>query len=58
MFGLLLPKGMKVVASFPGVAHAVGNLTTKDVATYVRDRVDAPRVELGALGTVFPGAHI
>jgi hypothetical protein len=49
---------MKVIARFPGVAHAVGALTPEDVANYVRDRVVVSRVELGAVETVFPGVRV
>jgi hypothetical protein len=49
---------MAVGARVPGTAHAVGPLPAEDVANYVRDRVDAKRVELGAVGTVFPAVHI
>jgi hypothetical protein len=58
VFGLLLPRGMKVAAQFPRVAHATGPMPAEDVANYVRDRVDVRRVELGAVGTVFPAVHI
>lgn len=58
IFGLVLPRGMKVSAQFPRVAHATGAVSAEDVANYVRDRVDVRRVELGAVGTVFPTVHI
>lgn len=57
-YGLTLPKGLRLVAHFPRVAHARGELSTEDVANYVRDRVDVKRVELGAVGTVFPSVHV
>jgi hypothetical protein len=58
MYGLLLPRGMRVSARFPRVAHATGPMHAEDVANYVRDRVDVKRVELGAVGTVFPAVHV
>jgi hypothetical protein len=58
IYGLVLPRGMKVSAQFPRIAHATGSLPAEDVANYVRDRVDVRRVELGAVGTVFPAVHI
>jgi len=58
IFGLLLPRGMKISAHFPGIAHATGRIPAEDVANYVRDRVDSQRIELGAVGTVFPSVHI
>lgn len=56
--GLILPRGMRVSAQFPGVGHATGALHAEDVANYVRDRVDAKRVELGVVGTVFAAVHV
>lgn len=58
VYGLVLPRGMKVIAHFPGIAHAVGALSPEDVANYVRDRVVVSRVELGAAETVFPRVRI
>lgn len=58
LFGLTLPKGMRVVAAFQGVAHAVGKVTPEDVANYVRDRVDTKRVELAPSATIFPSTHV
>jgi hypothetical protein len=57
-FGLVLPRGLKLLGVFPGTAHAAGPLTIEDVSNYVRTRVDLRRVELGAAGTVFPSVHI
>jgi hypothetical protein len=58
IFGLVLPRGMLLRAHFPGTAHAVGPMTPEDMANYLRDRVDAGRIEIGAVGTVFPEVHI
>jgi hypothetical protein len=58
IFGLVLPQGLTLRGVFPGVAHAVGPLMLEDVSNYVRARVDAKRVELGAAGTVFPAVHL
>jgi hypothetical protein len=58
VFGLVLPRGLTLIGVFPGVAHAAGPLTIEDVSNYVRARVDLRRVELGAVGTVFPQVHI
>jgi hypothetical protein len=57
-YGLVLPRGMKVLARFPGVVHASGALSPEDVSNYVRDRVLVSRVELGAVETVFPGVRV
>jgi hypothetical protein len=58
LYGMVLPRGMRVTAQFPSVAHATGPLHAEDVANYVRDRVDAKRVELGVVGTVFAAVHV
>ena len=57
-FGLVLPKGMKLVTNFPGKAEAIGPLRPEEVANYIRDHVSVSHVELGAVGTVFPAAHV
>jgi len=57
-YGLLLPTGMKLLANFPGKAEAIGPLRPEDVANYVRDHVTATRIELGAVGTVFPAVRV
>ena len=57
-FGLVLPKGMKVQARFPGKVHARGRLRPEDVANYIRGRVIVRYVELGAAATIFPRVTI
>jgi hypothetical protein len=57
-YGLVLPHGMKLVAKFSRKAEAIGPLRPEDVANYVRQRVTATRVELGAVGTVFPVVQV
>lgn len=57
-YGLVLPRGMKLLASFSRTAEAIGPGRPEDVANYVRDRVTATRIELGAVGTVFPAVHV
>lgn len=57
-FGLVLPRGMKLFTNFPGKAEAIGPLRPEDVANYVRDRVTASRIELGAVATVFPAVRV
>jgi len=58
VFGLKLPRGLALQGVFPGAAHAFGPLSLEDVSNYVRARVDVKRVELGAVGTVFPAVHL
>jgi len=58
IYGLTLPEGLRLVAHFPRVAHAVGSLSPEEVANYIRDRVDVRRIELGAVGTVFPRVRV
>jgi hypothetical protein len=58
VFGMVIPEGMELRGVFPGVAHALGKATLEDVSNYVRARVDTKRIELGAVGTVFPAVHI
>jgi hypothetical protein len=58
LFGLLLPKGMKVQGQFTETGLAWGPLPAEEVANYVRSRVDVERVEVGAARTIFPAARI
>jgi hypothetical protein len=58
IYGLVLPRGMTPVAHFGKKAHAIGPLAPEAVANYVRDRVTASRVELGAVGTIFPAVRV
>src|SRR5689334_18484050 len=48
VFGMVIPDGMELRGVFPGIAHAFGRATLEDVSNYVRARVDAKRIELGA----------
>ena len=58
VFGLTLPRVMRVEARFPRTVHAVGKASAEAVAKYVRERVSVRRVELAAGRTVFPQARI
>ncbi|HWA73660.1 MAG TPA: hypothetical protein VG937_15045 [Polyangiaceae bacterium] len=53
LFGLLLPKGMKVQGKFDATGLAWGDLGAEDVANYVRSHVEADQVEVGAARTIF-----
>lgn len=56
--GLVLPRGMRLFANFSGTAEAIGPQRPEDVANYIRERVTTTRIELGAVGTVFPAVHV
>lgn len=58
LFGLVLPKGMKVQGQFEDTGLAWGNMPAEEVANYVRSRVEAQHVEVGAARTIFPTVHI
>ena len=58
VFGLAVPRGMKLERQFVGAAHMVGRVKPEDVANYVRERVEVERVEIGAARTVFPRVYI
>lgn len=57
-FGLILPRALKIEQRFARSVHARGSSSPEAVANYVRQRVRAERVELGAVRTVFPTATI
>jgi hypothetical protein len=57
-YGLVLPNGMRLFANFSRTAEAIGPQRPEDVANYIRERVTATRVELGAVGTVFPAVQV
>lgn len=58
LFGLVIPKGMKVQGQFTETGLAWGNLPAEEVANYVRSRVEVEHVEVGAARTIFPAARI
>lgn len=58
LFGLLLPKGMKVQGKLDETGLAWGRLPPEEVANYVRARVTVQHVEVGAARTIFPAARI
>lgn len=57
-FGMPLPRAMRLLGRFPGVVEATGPVSMEDVSNFVRAHVDVARVELGAVGAVFPAVHI
>jgi len=58
LFGLRLPRDLKVEARFPHSGYASGKITPEALSNYVRKRVDVRHVELAASRTVFPKARI
>jgi hypothetical protein len=58
VFGFAVPSRMKVLGAFIDVAYLQGDVTPEAIANYVRERVQVDHVELGAVSTVFAGAHI
>lgn len=52
-FGLALPRDMKVHARFPDAVFASGPVAFEPLANYVRERVDAERIDTGPTKTVF-----
>jgi hypothetical protein len=58
VFGLVVPRGMKVKGAFTEVAYLEGAVEPEALSNYVRERVDIERVEIGAARTLFPNARI
>jgi hypothetical protein len=58
VFGFAVPRRMKVLGAFIEVAYLQGEVTPEALANYVRERVEVDHVEIGAVRTVFPRAHI
>ena len=57
-FGLAFPRAMRLERRFLDSAHAAGPVPPEAVANYVRRRVEASHVEIGAARTVFPRVRI
>jgi hypothetical protein len=57
-FGFVAPALMKLERRFPDAAHFVGPVAAESLANYVRVRVEAERVEIGAARTLFPSVKI
>jgi hypothetical protein len=57
-FGFYAPRKMKLDRKYPDAAHFIGPVDAASVANYVRQRVEAERVEIGAARTVFPKVRI
>lgn len=58
VFGFALPRGMTLESRMTDRAYARGNVSPEELANYVRTRVAASHVELGAASTLFPMVRI
>jgi hypothetical protein len=56
--GLAVPRDMHFERVFDDSALARGRVGAEALANYVRSRVDAATVEIGAARTLFPKAHV
>jgi hypothetical protein len=56
--GLLMPRDLTFERVFDDSALARGRVGPEALANYVRQRVDAATVEIGAARTLFPKAHV
>jgi hypothetical protein len=56
--GLAVPRDMHLERVFDDSAVARGRVGAEALANYVRKRVDAKTVEIGAARTLFPKAHV
>ena len=56
--GLAVPRDMHFERVFDDSAVARGRVGAEALANYVRNRVDAATVEIGAARTLFPRAHV
>jgi hypothetical protein len=56
--GLVVPRDMHFERVFDDSALARGRVGADALANYVRKRVDAATVEIGAARTLFPRAHV
>ena len=56
--GLAVPRDMRFERVFDDSAVARGRVGAEALANYVRKRVDAATVEIGAARTLFPRAHV
>jgi hypothetical protein len=57
-FDFPVPRGMRVRGRFPDVVHIEGRVPFEPLTNYVRERVDAERVETGPVKTVFDNAKL
>lgn len=57
-FGLTLPRGLTVRGRYTDTLYATGEVPADKVATYIRQRVKADKVETGPNKTLFPKAMV
>jgi len=55
-FGLPIPRDMRIRERYAESVYAVGRVGFEPLANYVRERVEAKRVDTGPAKTVFVGA--
>lgn len=58
VFGFALPVGTTIQTQLPDRAYIRGSVSPEELANYVRTRVAASHVELGAASTLFPAVKI
>lgn len=58
VFGLVLPRNVRLEGAFNDSAFAKSTLRPEPIANYVRARVEGGSVEVGVARTVFNDAHV
>lgn len=58
MFGLVVPRDLRIVRRFTDSMAATGMPAAELVANYVRHRVNAATVEIGPTRTIFDSARV
>lgn len=58
MFGLVVPRDLRIVRRFSESIIATGAPSAEQVANYVRPRVNAATVEIGPARTIFDSARV
>ncbi len=56
--GLVFPRDFQVSRAFDGETHVRGPASFEQTANYLRRRLDAATVEVGASRTIFPSARV
>lgn len=58
MFGLVVPRDLRIVRRFADSMAATGKPAAEQVSNYVRHRVNAATVEIGPTRTIFDSARV